>query len=496
LNDKVIVRKHNEVFLKIDCEQSVAYELSEYFTFFVPGYKFTPAYRNKLWDGKIRLFNRQTRQIYHGLLDYIGTFAQERGYDIEYDDESLLKTNFSIQEAHEFAYSLNIHSRGKKLDVRDYQTIGFAKSIRNKRQLLLSPTASGKSVIAYLIVRYLLSKGLRGLILVPTTSLVEQLYKDFEDYSSHNGWSTEENVHRIYAGHDKDTEKTVTISTWQSLYKLPKSYFKDFDFVIGDEAHLFKAKSLVTIMTNLETCGYRIGMTGTIDGTKTHKLVLEGVFGPVKKVISTAELIERKQLAAFKIKALVLKYPAEVCKEVKEYTYQEEIDYIVRYQPRINFVVNLSLSLRGNTLLLFHFVDKHGKVLFQNLEQECARVGRKCFLIYGDTDVEVREAVRAITENETNAIIVASDGTFSTGINIRNLHNIIFSSPSKSRIRTLQSIGRGLRIGENKEEAILYDLVDDLRYKKYENYVLRHFVERVAIYNDEKFPYKLYNIEL
>lgn len=489
--DKLLVRKVNEAFVRVDCEPSVAAELSVYFTFEVPGAKFTPQYRARLWDGKIRLFDRRTCQIYHGLIDYINAFAKEREYEVEYDSEVTTTINFSIQEATEFAKSLNIHSRGKSVEVRDYQIIAFAKAIRNKRQLLLSPTASGKSLIAYLICRYMSG---RGLIIVPTTSLVEQLYKDFEDYSSENGWNTEENVNKIYYGQDKSLNKRIVISTWQSLYKLPKEWFADFDFVIGDEAHNFKAKSLISIMTKLDNCGVRIGMTGTIDGTKTHKLVLEGVFGPVKKVISTAELIEKKQLADFKIKVLVLKYPDEVCKKVKELSYQEEMDYIVSCDARNTFIKNLTLSLHGNTLVLFQYVDKHGKKLFDMINEKCDN--RHCFFVYGGTDVDDREKVREIMEQENDAIAIASYGTFSTGINIRNLHNIVFASPTKSKIRNLQSIGRGLRISDKKDQAILFDLVDDMRYKSRDNYTLLHFVERVKIYDEEKFEYKMYKIEL
>jgi type I site-specific restriction endonuclease len=121
---------------------------------------------------------------------------------------------------------------------------------------------------------------------------------------------------------------------------------------------------------------------------------------------------------------------------------------------------------------------------------------RQIFFVYGGTDVEVRESIRAITEKEKDAIIVASYGTFSTGTNIRNLHNIIFASPSKSRIRNLQSIGRGLRIGDDKAKATLFDIADDLRVGKHSNFTLKHFIDRVKIYEDEKFNYKFYNIEL
>jgi superfamily II DNA or RNA helicase len=324
---------------------------------------------------------------------------------------------------------------------------------------------------------------------VPTTSLVSQLASDFADY----GFVSDRFVHRIFAGQDKQTDKPITISTWQSIYKLPKEYFQQFDLVIGDEAHLFKAKSLTSIMSKLDSCRYRFGFTGTLDGAQTNKLVLEGLFGPVRKVTTTAELIEQKHLSDFKIKAIVLSYPDELRKMIARMDYQQEIDYIVSLSPRNRFITNLALSLEGNTLLLFQFVDKHGKILYNMIKNE---TDKPVFFVHGGVDGEEREQIRSIVEKEKSSIIVASYGTFSTGVNIRNLHNVIFASPSKSRIRNLQSIGRGLRKSETKTESVLYDIADDLTWKSNKNFTILHFMERIKIYNEEKFEYKLYNVNL
>jgi superfamily II DNA or RNA helicase len=275
---------------------------------------------------------------------------------------------------------------------------------------------------------------------------------------------------------------------------LPTDHFEQFDFVMGDECHLFKAKSLTTIMTGLRNASYRIGCTGTLDGTQTHRLVLEGLFGPVYQATTTKQLIDNKQLADFKIKCLILKYPEHICKMSRQWDYNTEKEYIVLNKARNDFIKNLTLSLEGNTLVLFQLVEKHGKDLYENIKSNAGK--RHVFFVYGGTDVEVRESVRSITEKQNDAIIVASYGTFSTGINIRNLHNVVFASPSKSRVRNLQSIGRGLRIGDNKTEATLFDIADDFRTGKHVNYTLKHFIERVKIYDDEKFNYKFYNIEL
>lgn len=494
------ITKKNDVHVKINCDRSLAQELSDFFTFFVPGFQFTPAYRNKIWDGKIRLFDLRTFEIYHGLLPYIETFCEERGYKFEYGNPRPdLTDDYSEYLADKFIKELDVHSRGDPIGVRDYQKTAFVNAMRNRRGLFLSPTASGKSLIIYLILRQLLDyKGCKkGLIVVPTTSLVEQLTSDFADYSTANGFDVDTSMHKIYQGKDKDSETAkVYISTWQSIYNQPKEYFEQFDFVIGDEAHLFKAQSLTKIMTQCTNTKYRIGLTGTLDGTKTHKLVLEGLFGPVLRVTTTKELMDNKQVADFTIKCLVLKHDDEICVLMKKKTYQEEIEYLILNETRNKFIKNLSVSLKGNTLILYQYVDKHGKILYDMITKTKNIGDRKVFFVYGKTDTEIREEIRRITETLNDAIIVASYGTFSTGINIRNLHNIIFASPSKSRVRNLQSIGRSLRLGENKDKAVLYDIADDLRYKEHMNFTLRHFVERTKIYNEEKFTYKLYKIGL
>lgn len=484
---ELVISKKNEAYIYIECERALAQELSDHFTFQVPGYQFTPAYKNRLWDGKIRLLDLRTNLMYYGLIPYIKKFCEDRDYKIHFSPDVDTTTNFSLKEAADFIKTLGLPP---SLEKRDYQIDAFVHAIRNKRALLLSPTSSGKSFIQYMILRYIQTQCKKGLMIVPTTSLVEQMYSDFKSY----GYDCEEYCHRQYAGKDKVTDKFLTITTWQSIYTLPKEYFEQFDFVLGDEAHQFKAKSLATIMTGLENTKYRIGCTGTLDGTQTHKLVLEGLFGPVLKVITTKELMDNNQIADLKIKCLILKHPESVCKESRGWDYPGEMDYIVKNAQRNAFIKNLALSLKGNSLVLFQYVEKHGKELFRLIDAE--KGNRQVFFVYGNTEVEIRESVRSITETQNDAIIIASYGTFSTGINIRNLHNVIFASSSKSRIRNLQSIGRGLRKGDAKDSATLFDIVDDFRIGKHVNFTLKHFIERVKTYEEEKFKYKFYNIEL
>ena len=481
-SNTLIITKVNEVYMQIESEAVIRQELHDFFSFAVPGAKFMPAFKNRMWDGKINLFNTMTKELYLGLLPYVEHFAVERDYSIEASEEINAQENFSLNEGKKYISNLKL-----KLIPRDYQTDAFVHCIRNHRGLIVSPTASGKSFIIYLLAEYYQKK---TLLIVPTISLVHQMRSDFIEYGMH-----EDDIHIIMSGEEKTTDRSVVISTWQSIYKMRKDYFADFDVVIGDECHQFKAKSLTSIMTKLVDCKYRFGFTGTLDGTETNKLVLEGLFGKAKQFVKTKELIDSDHLSAFKIKCLVLKHTDEEKKLASKMNYQNEMDYIVGHNRRNKFIQNLTISLNGNTLLLFQYVDKHGKILYDMISKKVEE-GRKVFFVYGGTDADTRENIRSITENETNAIIIASYGTFSQGINIRNLHNIIFASPSKSRIRNLQSIGRGLRKGEAKDKAVLFDISDDLRHKAKVNYTLNHFAERVKIYNSEEFEYKIYNINL
>ena len=484
----LIIEKKDEVYISVECDPGIQRELSEFFTFYVPGYKFMPAFRNRMWDGKIRLFSQRTKEIYYGLYPYIKAFAEERGYVIVAGRNVEVDNKVDRDTVIKYCNSL-----GQKFEARDYQIDAVYNNLRLNRSLLLSPTASGKSFIIYALIRYYshLIKDKKCLLIVPTTSLVEQMYTDFETY----GWNVKKNCHRLYSGYSNQTNKKVLISTWQSLFRLPKSYFKQFGAVFGDEAHLFKSKSLTEIMTKLTDCKFRIGLTGTLDGAHTHKLVLEGLFGTVNKVTTTKKLMDKSQLSNLVVRCLILKHSEANAKMVTSGKYQDEIDYLVSSKSRNNFIKNLALKIKGNTLILFQLVEKHGKGLYELIKDKSGK-DRKVFFIYGGVDAEQREKVREITEKSSNAIIVASYGTFSTGINIRNLHNIIFASPSKSRIRNLQSIGRGLRLGDNKVNATLYDIADDLQYKSKENFTLKHFQERINIYTEEEFDYEIHNINL
>ena len=482
----ITIKKKNEVYVTVKAEPAICQELSDLFTFDVPGAKFMPQYRSKYWDGKIRLFSPATGEVYGGLVDKIVNWARKSEYSLEFENNKHYGTPFEENEIISREGVKEYMTRISKYKPRDYQIDAVYDALKYNRKLLISPTASGKSMMIYAVVRYFVETKKKVLLIVPTTSLVEQMYKDFKDY----GWNADQYCHRIYSGKEKTNENSVTITTWQSVYKLKRPFFKDFDVAIGDEAHLFKSKSLVSIMTKMDSAKYRYGFTGTLDGSQTHKWVLEGLFGPSYKVTQTKELIDKGHLSKLQIRVLILKHTDQ-----KFDTYEDELQYIIGHSKRNRFIRNLVLDLKGNSLILFSRVATHGQILFDSINSS-VQGNRKVFYVHGGVEAQERERIREITEQERDAIIVASYGTFSTGINIKNLHNVIFASPSKSRIRNLQSIGRVLRKGDKKSKAVLYDIADDISHKSRKNYTLNHLVERIKIYNEEQFNYEIIQISL
>lgn len=445
-----------------------------------------PSVRNKVWDGKVRLFNSMTKLLYAGLVPRVRQFAEQREYSIEVAPNAEPSEHVSQEQVDEFIEALSLP---KDTTPRDYQVRAFIHAARNLRAVLVSPTASGKSLIIYMIISWFAP--MNFVVIVPTIGLVRQMRDDFIEYGENP-----DDIAIVMGGQDKNIKKRITVSTWQSIYEMPKPWFSRFGGIIGDEAHQFKAKSLEKIMNRLTECPVRIGTTGTLDGSKVNKLVLEGMFGPVVQVERTENLMKKGHVADLKVRCIVFDYSDDIKKKMSKAKYQEEIDFICSYEPRNKFIVKFVNNLKGNTLVLFNYVDKHGKPLYEAIKKANKDSGRKVFVVHGGTDGEQRNSIRAIVEKEKDAIIVASYGTFSTGVNIKNLHNAVAASPTKSVIRLLQSIGRILRLGDNKDGATWYDFADDLSWKSKLNYTIKHLRERITIYNQENFNIKLFRWRL
>lgn len=485
----VIIEKKNEVYNRLICEPHVLYELAPHFTFDVPGAKFSPAYKRGGWNGQISLLSKTNGEIYCGLIDKIIAKIKAYGYSYEFKNSKFYGCPFEVNEQiTKEGVTEFVNALGKKSDLvpYDYQIGTVYECLRYNRKTIVSATSSGKSFMIYCIARYYLMKGLQVLCVFPTTSLIHQMYNDWIEY----GYDSESNIHMIYAGQNHKTDLPVTFSTWQGIYENPKSFYDNYDVIMVDECHGVKSKSLINIMKNCHEIKYRFGFTGTLsnndDGKACNELTITGLFGPSYRAINTKELIEKGRAAKLDIKCLVLKH-----KEQKFASYEEEVQFLITSEKRNNYLKNLALNLKGNTLLIFSRVETHGEVLY-NLIKNAADDKRKIFFVHGGVEAKEREEVRGIVERENNAIIVASYGVFSTGISIKNLNNIIFGFPSKGKIRVLQTIGRGLRKSKTKDKCVLYDIADDCG----KNYTLNHFVERVKLYNEEEFEYDIYNITL
>lgn len=477
--DTVYIQHYNESHLHVSgSDNGIEAELSEFFKFRVKGYQFMPQYRRGLWSGDIKLYDIRTKLIYRGLFENIVKFCEERKYKVDYSSD-FADCSFSLDEAIKFINTLEL-----PMEPRDYQIKSFVDCIRKNRAVVVSPTGSGKSLLIYMLTRFY---NLKTLIIVPTTGLIHQMVDDFQSYGY------KDNIHKIHSGKEKDSNDKVFCSTWQSIHKMPRNWFQQFDCVICDEAHLAKAASITKIISAMTDCKYKFGLTGSLDGTQISALQLTGLFGPILHVTTTSQLIENKILADFKVKCLVLHYSDEQKQITKSYDYAQELDFLVTHQKRNQFISKLATSIAGNTLVLFQFVEKHGKQLYELIKNS---TDRPVYFIHGKVEGEERNDIRALIEQSTDAIIVASVQVFSTGINIKNLSNVIFASPSKSRVRTLQSIGRVLRKSETKLSATLFDIADNLQWKRKKNYTLIHFFERIKIYQQEQFPYKTYNVEI
>ncbi len=486
------VESIDEVRYYVKTEKGLKQELRDYFSFMVPGAQYMPMFKRRLWDGKIRLYDVLSSTLPRGLKTYLEKFCQDRGYtlNIKETKNPLCITDKQLQDFYE---SLKVSVRKQAVQMHDHQKQGILHALNNHRSVLISPTGSGKSLIIYVLVRYLqkvLPTDRKILILVPTVGLVNQMESDFFDYSTQDkSWSCKKYIHKITAGVEKETKQQIVVSTWQSIYKLPKQWFDQFDAVFFDECHQAKAESINFIGQKLSKAWFRIGTTGTLQQTQAHRLSIEGILGPAVQFIHTKNLMNKGLLAKLGIDCLILKYSDEEKQLLKKQKYADEIKWIVANEQRNEFIKQLALRTKGNTLILFNYVESHGKPLAALLE--AAGTNRKIYLIHGKTEADAREYIRKVVDKEKEAILVASFGTTSAGINIVNLDNIIFASPTKSVIRLLQSIGRGLRVSERKKTLKVYDIVDDLCWKSHKNHVFRHFEERLKIYKKEKFDYKM-----
>ena len=462
--------------------EGVIYEIGEYFSVFVPSAKYDFRFKNHLWDGKIRFANVRKQTIPVGLKGELKRFCADRGYDFADETVGNPFTTDSLDGFDEWLEGLHL-----PFPPRDYQIASVKEAIRQKRLIVLSPTGSGKSYGLYLLLRWHHDHGRRVCLIVPNVSLVEQMFSDFANYSTNDStFNVEETCQLLYAKKSKEIDETKhLITTWQSLVSYTADVYNSFDVIMCDECHRCKAKILSDILKQATDVQIRYGFTGSLSSEITDNLTVESSLGDVYTATTTKDLQARGELAPLRIYCLTINHTKDDCrfvsKEAREY--QEEISYIVKNDKRNKFIRNLACSLKGVVLVIFKHIE-HGHRLYDLIKE---KVGDSREVFFIDGSVDDREDIRQAIINGSDAILVASVGTTSTGVNIPNLQHIVLASPSKSRIQTIQTIGRSLRTHQSKNMAYVYDIIDNLKFGKRRNYVLKHALERFKIYSEQGF---------
>lgn len=489
--ETVRVTAIDHVNMRIEGEHSLLMELHDYFAFHPPNYQWSPLFKNKVWDGKIRLFKINPQTMYRGLLPQLQLWADRLGYSLEFGDEIALSNNISLVEAASFIKGLNLPHIPHQ-----HQVEGFLNVARRNRSVELAATGSGKSMLAYMLVRYFDAK---TLFVTTKRGLAAQIFANFAEYGG-STWALE-NCHLVTAGIKKTSSKPIVITTWHSVYKQPKAYFQPYQVVIGDEAHHYDAKSMMSIMEKLSNASVRVGLTGTLEDSKSHELVLQGLFGTIHEPATNKELRDRGVIADPRLKIIMLKHTEPDCRMYAGgKNYKAEREFVITHSKRNTFICNLALSLKGNTLVLFRFVESQGlpllKEMIERAEVQNNGVSDNIFYIDRHTTMEERELIREQISKMTNAILLASTGTFAEGSDIPTLNNAVMATPVKSKITVLQSIGRLLRVKDDKTSAEIYDIVDDLTMGPKVNYLMKHALERMRLYKTSEFTYKTYRVQL
>ncbi|QEG06580.1 DNA helicase [Escherichia phage mogra] len=491
--------------VRIECDESTFYELRDFFSFEADGYKFNPKYRYGQWDGRIRLLD-YNRLLPYGLVGQIKKFCSNMSYSVWIDPKIFETEDLTREDFDAWLSKQEIYSGNAKIEPHWYQKDAVYEGLVNRRRILNLPTSAGKSLIQALLARYYL-ENYEGkiLIIVPTTALTTQMANDFVDYRlfSHSM------IKKIGGGADKaDKSKNdapIIVGTWQTVVKQPKEWFSQFGMMMNDECHLATGKSISSIIAGLNNCMFKFGLSGSLRDGKANVMQYVGMFGEIFRPVSTSKLMEDGQVTELKINSIFLRYPDEFATKLKGKTYQEEVKIITGLKRRTKWIAQLSVKLAKkdeNAFVMFKHVT-HGKEIFEAIKE----LGyEKVYYVSGEVDTETRNALKVMAENGKGIIIVASYGVFSTGISVKNLHHVIFAHGVKSKIIVLQTVGRVLRKHGSKAVATVWDLIDDAGVKpkslntkkKYThlNYLLKHGIDRIQRYADEKFNYVMKTINL
>lgn len=492
----------NKKFLIIDSCTELEYEqLKISLTKKIEGWRFHPLVKKKLWNGEISFVKRN--KIPSGLWKEVVDVCKE--YDFKLSMKNITNLFDSDIQESDFKDWANDFFKDSELKPRDYQIDAAFKILKYRRCLAELATSAGKTLISFMIVAYMFDKleKKKILFIVPNVSLVLQATGDFEEY---NKSRVQLRVQQIYSGVKIRKSSNIVIGTYQSLVKKDEDYFKQFDVVMIDEAHKGKANSIQKIMDKCWHCDYRFGLSGTIPKRGTvNRLSLMSAMGPLVTQVKANYLQDEGHIAKCKVLQIHMDYATVEQKESFAFLSKNPLDrqrlfsleqnFITENENRLNFVSNVIKKSTSNSLVLFHKIA-YGEKLYQKLKEI---TNKKIYYVDGSINADLREEFKRRMEKNDDVIIVASYGTFSTGISIKNIHNIFFTESFKSEVIIRQSIGRGLRKHLAKDIVKIYDFIDDLRYtdqdSDWTNYMYRHGIARRNIYKEEKFPFDIQDIK-
>ena len=489
--NEIIVRKIDNVYFKIECDFSQALELKEYLSCYAVNFQYHPKFKNRLWNGKVYFFSNKDYLLPIGLLPNLFRFSKKFDYKIKLDlDINSLSNQYSDELIEKFCDQIKEDYK-TKYELYDYQQEALIKCIKNKRGIAQIATGGGKSLIQFYLMQFLRSKNKKIMMIVPTVSLVNQMYSDFMDY----GWyDIDEYVEKLYSGEKPIYNKDVLITTWQSIYTRPQSFFEQYTAIIVDEVHNAKSLSINSIMKKCINADYKYGFTGTMPKEQSDVYNIIGYIGPVLYEQISKNLIDKGVLSQIAIANLLLKYPSDMVERNKNRIYNEEVNTICTYSERNKVFEYLFKHMedKQNSIILCHLID-HLKLIESYLKNHLDSK-YTIYIIYGDIKPSERELIRKTMNEKSNVILLGTYSCLSTGLNINKLHNVIFASSYKSRIKVLQSIGRGLRLHESKSKMILYDLVDDMTWTTRtgsigKNHIYKHWEERLKYYDEQGFKY-------
>lgn len=497
-------QKINETYGKIQTlDNDALWEIKDYCQFQPEGYRFNKKYKYGAWSGKIQLVG-QNGEFPLGLLKIIVKFCVESKYKIEISDT--LKTHKAFESKEEFdkwVDSKEIWAKGERINPYWYQRESVFQALQKNRGIINAPTSAGKSLMIALLAKWFSENfDQKILVIVPTTSLTAQMKNDLIDYRLFK----ESDIAEIRAGTSHFVyDKTVVVQTWQSAHKKDPEWFEQFGMLIVDETHLQTGASIQQMVKLMTNCVYKIGLSGQLKDGKANILNYIGLFGDIIKLVQTNQLMEEGQVAKLKIKALKIDYPESDKKEHKKDTYDEEIKFIIKNEKRCKLLAKLAIGCSSknnneNTLLMFRY-QEHGKMMYEEICKSYPK--EKVFFINGEIKTKDRVKIQELADKVSGIIIVAQYATTGTGISIKNLQNVIFGQPIKSKVTVLQTIGRSLRLHKDKEFATVYDIIDDLSIRSvktgkitHQNYALKHGLDRIKRYNEEKFEYQINSYQL